>query len=122
MFHKYGSEFRRKNSEVNRKAESRKALSRHPDRKPLIVERSDRATVIPDLDRKKYLVPDDMRISQLVHVIRSRGNITPTQALFVFVDGGTLVSSSDTIESIYNKYKSSDGLLYITYCDEATFG
>jgi GABA(A) receptor-associated protein len=122
MFHNYRSEFRRKNSEVNRKAESRKALHRHPDRKPLIVERSDRATVIPDLDRKKYLVPDDMKISQLLHVIRSRGNITPAQALFVFVDGGTLVSSSDTIESIYSKYKSSDGLLYITYCDEATFG
>ncbi len=122
MFNYERSEFQRKNSEVNRKAESARVLRRHPDRKPLIVERSDRATVIPNLDRKKYLVPNDMRISQLVHVIRSRGSITPTQAVFVFVAGGKLVSSSDTIESIYNKYKSDDNLLYITYCDEATFG
>ena len=73
-------------------------------------------------DRKKYLVPNDMRISQLVHVIRSRGSISPTQAVFVFVNGGILVSSSDTIESIYDKYRSEDNMLYITYCDEATFG
>ena len=122
MFHYECSEFQRKNSEANRKAESAKVLRRHPDRKPLIVERSNRATVIPNLDRKKYLVPNDMRVSQLVHVIRSRGSISPTQAVFVFVDGGKLVSSSDTIESIYNKYKSNDNMLYITYCDEATFG
>ena len=122
MFQYDRSEFRRKHSEVARKAESAKALRRHPDRKPLIVERSNRATVIPDLDRKKYLVPNDMRISQLVHVIRSRGSISPTQAVFVFVNGGILVSSSDTIESVYDKYKSEDNMLYISYCDEATFG
>mgnify|MGYP001266880257 CR=1 FL=1 len=116
------SEFRRKHSAVDRKTESRKALRRHPDRKPLIVERSDRATVISELDRKKYLVPNEMRISQLMHVIRSRGNITPTQAVFIFVDNGILVSSSATIEEIYTKYKSDDDMLYVTYCDEATFG
>ena len=47
---------------------------------------------------------------------------SPETALYLYVDGKYLVTPSSTITTIYDKYKSDDGFLYITYANENTFG
>ena len=50
----------------------------------VIVERADK-TAIPDIDKKKYLVPADLTVGQFVYVIRKRIRVSPEQAIFMFV-------------------------------------
>lgn len=44
------------------------------------------------------------------------------EAIFVFVDDGVLAPMSTLISSLYNCYRDSDGILYMTYAAENTFG
>jgi GABA(A) receptor-associated protein len=50
----------------------------------VIVERADK-TDIPDIDKKKYLVPADLTVGQFVYVIRKRIKLSPEKAIFIFV-------------------------------------
>ncbi|KAI8006215.1 Autophagy-related protein 8C-like [Camellia lanceoleosa] len=52
-----------------RQAEATRIREKYPDRIPVIVERADRCD-IPDIDKKKYLVPADLTVGQFVYVVR----------------------------------------------------
>ena len=105
-----------------RKVEAKKALSKYSDRVPVIIERSERATIVPDIDRAKFLVPKDLHLSQLSAVIRSRAAIPTQHAIFLFVNDSVLASGSKTVGELYDTHSSECGLLFVTYCDESTFG
>lgn len=109
-----------KNNDDNRKIESQNILERYPDRIPIIVERHANSS-IADIDKKKYLVPNDLTMGQFMYVIRKRIKCPAEQAIFLFVDG-ILPTTSDIMSTVYNKYKNDDGFLYITYSGENTFG
>jgi GABA(A) receptor-associated protein len=100
--------------------ESRKIRSRFPDRIPVIIEKYNYSK-IEDIDKTKYLVPNDLSLAQLVYVIRKRIKLAPEKALFFFING-QIPTSSDLICNIYNTYKNDDGFLYIHYAEENTFG
>ena len=109
------------NSENNQKKnESKNILERYPDRIPIIVNKQENS-LIPDIDKKKYLVPEDLTMGQFMYVIRKRIKLDAEQAIFLFVNG-MLPSTSETMEKIYAKHKNEDGFLYITYSGENTFG
>tara|TARA_X000000950_G_C13449932_1_gene471482 strand:- start:98 stop:481 length:384 start_codon:yes stop_codon:yes gene_type:complete len=108
-------------SENNQKKnESKNILERYPDRIPIIVNKQENS-LIPDIDKKKYLVPEDLTIGQFLYVIRKRIKLDAEQAIFLFVNG-MLPSTSETMAKIYAKHKNEDGFLYITYSGENTFG
>ncbi|PWA98950.1 arogenate dehydratase [Artemisia annua] len=67
-----------------RQAESSRIRAKYPDRVPVIVERAEK-TDIPDIDKKKYLVPADLTIGQFVYVVRKRIKLSAEKAIFVFV-------------------------------------
>lgn len=54
-----------------RKTESLRILQKYPDRIPVICEKSDKSS-IQDIDKKKYLVPQDLTCGQFLYVIRKR--------------------------------------------------
>ncbi len=66
-----------------RKAEADRIRAKYPDRVPVICEKADRSD-IPDIDKKKYLVPADLTVGQFQYVIRKRIKLAPEKALFVF--------------------------------------
>jgi len=78
-------------------------------------------TGIANIDKNKYLVPQDLTIGQFVFVVRKRVALQPAQALFLFVDG-KIPASTATIASVYRDSKSDDGFLYVNYAGEDTFG
>ncbi len=101
--------------------ESATILKRHPDRVCVYLEKQPNCKTIPNLDKNKYLVPNSISVGQFTFVIRSRITLGPEQAIFLFVNN-TVISGNTTMSEVYNKHKSEDGFLYITYSGENCFG
>jgi len=93
---------------------------KYPDRIPVIAEKSEKSD-IPDIDKKKYLVPADLTMGQFVYVIRKRIKLPADQAIFIFVNN-TLPPAGAVMSSIYKDNQDEDGFLYVTYSGESTFG
>ncbi|KAF3633923.1 Autophagy-related protein 8C [Capsicum annuum] len=103
-----------------RRAEASRIREKYPDRIPVIVEKSERSD-IPNIDKKKYLVPADLTVGQFVYVIRKRIKLSAEKAIFIFVDN-VLPPTGAIMSSIYDEKKDEDGFLYVTYSGENTFG
>ena len=103
-----------------RLSESDKVLKKYPERIPVIVEPLIKDIV--NIDKNKYLVPNDLTIGQFLYVIRKRINLNSEEALYCFVGNNILPSTSSTVSTIYKDYKDEDGFLYIIYCSENAFG
>ena len=105
----------------DRFAESQRVLQKYPDRIPIICEKYKESSNIPDIDKKKYLVPMDLTFGQFIYVIRRRLNLRPEKAIFLFING-RIPSSASLIYHHYSSCKDKDGFLYITYSSENVFG
>eukprot|EP01134_Creolimax_fragrantissima_P000371 CFRG0371T1 len=103
-----------------RKLEANRIREKYPQRIPVIVERA-LTSEIEDVDKKKFLIPMDLTVGQFVYVIRKRIELTPEQAIFIFVNN-VMPSSSIGMDSLYKEHKDDDGFLYVTYSGENTFG
>ncbi|KAK9086221.1 hypothetical protein Syun_028615 [Stephania yunnanensis] len=86
----------------------------------VIVERY-ASSDLPEMEKKKFLVPRDMSMGQFIHIISSRLRLTPGKALFVFVNN-TLPQTASLMETLYDSLKDEDGFLYLCYSSEKTFG
>ena len=92
------------------------------DRVPVIVGRGELKNT-PMISKNKYLAPTDLTFGQFMQEIRKNiENTNSKVALFFFFNNNVLVPSSAPMLSLYNRYKSDDGFLYIVYCAENTFG
>ncbi|KAG2262267.1 hypothetical protein Bca4012_013087 [Brassica carinata] len=67
-----------------RQIEASRIRDKYPDRVPVIVEKAERSDV-PNIDKKKYLVPADLTVGQFVYVVRKRIKLSAEKAIFVFV-------------------------------------
>src|SRR6476620_1843239 len=74
--------FKEQFSNEARKSESQKIKLKYPDRVPTIVETSSNLVI----DKRKYLVPYDITLSQFMLIIRKRLKLTPEQAIFMFLN------------------------------------
>lgn len=112
--------FKQDHSLEYRTAEANKIKSKYPDRVPVIVEKVN-GSLVDDIDKRKYLVPNDITVAQFMWIIRKRINMPPEKALFLFIDK-VVPTSSMTMGEIYVDHKDQDGFLYIQYSGENTFG
>lgn len=103
-----------------RKAEATKIRQRFNNRIPIICERAEKSN-LPEIDKKKYLVPYDLTIGQFVYVIRKRIHLPAEKAIFIFVND-ILPPTAASMSSIYEEHKDEDGFLYVLYSSENTFG
>ncbi|KAK6932300.1 Autophagy protein Atg8 ubiquitin-like [Dillenia turbinata] len=95
-----------------RQAEASRIREKYPDRIPVIVEKAEKSG-IPDIDKKKYLVPADLTVGQI--------KLSAEKAIFVFVKN-ILPPTAAIMSAIYEENKDEDGFLYMTYSGENTFG
>jgi GABA(A) receptor-associated protein len=114
------SEFKKNYTFEERKGESERIMKKYEDRIPIIVERSVR-TDIPEIDKKKYLVPKDITVGQFVFIIRKRIKLSQEKAIFLFLNNN-IPPTSSLISELYGEQKEEDGFLYFTYAGENTFG
>ncbi|KAE9173157.1 hypothetical protein PF005_g26390 [Phytophthora fragariae] len=100
-------------------SEAQRIRFKYSDRIPVICEKADHSD-IPDIEKKKYLVPADLIVGQFVYVIRKRIKLSPEKAIFIFINN-VLPPTAVLMSNIYKEQKDSDGFLYITYSGENTF-
>lgn len=103
-----------------RKEEAQRITKKFTNRIPVICEKAEKSDV-PDIDKRKYLVPDDLTVGQFIYVIRKRIELPPEKAIFIFVNN-TLPPTASLMSAIYQEYRDKDDFLYVTYAGENTFG
>lgn len=87
---------------------------------PVICEKSSKSN-IKDIDKKKYLVPNDLTAGQFVYVIRKRLNLPAEQAIYLSVNG-SIPPTASLMSTLYAEKKDEDGFLYFDYVGENVFG
>nr|XP_004931347.2 uncharacterized protein LOC101746017 isoform X2 [Bombyx mori] len=107
---------------IIRKEEVMAIKSKFPTKIPLIVERYHKERNLPTLDKKKFLVPEDITMSQFLVIIRNRIRVKPNQALYLIINNRSMLSMSLTMAQAYENYGDEDGFLYITYASQEVFG
>lgn len=112
----YINEFRKQTLEERIKL-SEKIICKYNKRIPIIVDC--KKEII--LDKKKYIVPNDLTVSQFMYCLKKRIKLSSEQSIFLLCNNKLMINS-DLINNIYNKEKDTDGFLYIIICLENTFG
>lgn len=109
------------NDYLERIKKSQLILEKYPDRVPLIIKPSDSDRDAFPIDKSKYITPRDLTLLQLQQIIRKRIHFPPEKALFMFINN-KIYPITSMIGPVYDTNKDTDGFLYITYCQESTFG
>lgn len=110
-----------KSDHLERIKKSQVILEKYPDRVPVIIQPSKTDRDLYPIDKSKYITPRDLTLMQLQQIIRKRIRFPPEKALFMFVNN-KLYPITSLVGNIYDENKDSDGFLYVTYCQENTFG
>lgn len=101
--------------------ESTKIRIKYPNRVCVYLERLESSLTVPDIDKHKYLVPNDITMAQFIIIVRKRLNISPKKALFFYINN-TIIPGNTRMIDVNDKYKESDGFIYIKYTSENCFG
>lgn len=109
------------NDHLERVKKSQLILEKYPDRVPLIIQPSKNDRDSFPIDKSKYITPRDLTLLQLQQIIRKRIRFPAEKALFMFINN-KIYPITSIIGQVYDSNKDSDGFLYITYCQENTFG
>lgn len=134
-------EFKEEKAFDRRREEGERIRKKYPDRVPviktffkpfcfiflnvlhffqIIVEKAPKSR-ISDLDKRKYLVPNDLTVGQFYFLIRKRIQLRAEDALFFFVNN-QIPPTSATIGALYQEHADEDKFLYIAYSDESVYG
>lgn len=109
------------NDHLERVKKSQLILEKYPDRVPLIIQPSKNDRDSYPIDKSKYITPRDLTLLQLQQIIRKRIRFPAEKALFMFINN-KMYPITSVIGQVYDSNKDPDGFLYITYCQENTFG
>ena len=113
--------FKRKYEFQERRGESQRIVSKYPDKVPIICQRS--GDNLPEMDKHKFLVPNELTMGQFIYVIRKRMKLNPEIGLFCSVGENHIMPNNTLpISSCFLYHKDGDGFLYVTYSGENTFG
>ena len=104
--------------------ESTRIVGKYPDRVPVIVQKVEgtQGDAVANIDKHKFLVPNDLSAGQFIYVIRRRIKLDAVQALYLFCGEGTLPATNTMMSQLYQRHKDEDGFLYVSYAGENTFG
>ena len=116
--------FKEENPDVNqRKQRSDKIKRQFPDKIPVICEKDPHSKTLNDIDKTKYLVPNDLTVAQFSFMIMKRLQLDQKEAFFLLVNGQHSISGNTSLIDVYEKYKDEDdGYLYIAYASQLTWG
>ncbi len=95
-----------------------KLLKKYPEKVPVIFIPG---SGTPTIDKRKFLIPRDLLVSQLIYIIRQKIMLKAEQAIFLRF-GNNIPNTNSLLSEAYEMYKDENGMLYATYCTENTFG
>lgn len=97
---------------------------------------------LPQLDKTKYLVPQEITMSQFQMILRwaicssisyfskykffflsrNKMQLHPNRSMYLLVNERSMLSLSTTIAEVYYEFAQADGYLYVTYASQEVFG
>jgi len=107
--------------------EATRIREKYPDRIPVICERSPYSTGIPEMKKKKFIVPGSMLCGEFKYMIHKNlsqaltGHRGAEQTIYIFLNG-LAPKTSAPLSELYEKFRADDGFLYIKYGAENTLG
>jgi GABA(A) receptor-associated protein len=112
--------FKTEFSFIARQQESNRIRTKYPERIPIICEKVNQATK-NELDKKKYLVTNELTCGQFLYIIRKRMQLPAEKALFLFIKG-IIPPIHTTLNELDDRHRDDDGFLYLSYSEENVFG
>lgn len=112
----------RNNKTASRKEEVAVIRAKFPNKVPVIVDRFRKEMSLPQMDKTKFLVPQEITMSQFVTIIRNRMQLGSTQAFYLLVNNRSMLSLSKTMAEVYSEHQDDDGFLHVTYASQEVFG
>ena len=70
----------------------------------------------------RFLIPNDFQAIQFHAIIRKRMNLGKETAITLFVNGKKILTSDSMMTDVYERSKSPDGFLYVTFREGDHFG
>ncbi|XP_004283539.2 microtubule-associated proteins 1A/1B light chain 3C [Orcinus orca] len=110
--------FKQRKSSATRREEVVGILVKFPGKIPVTVERYPREKLLPSLDKTKFLVTQELTMTQFLSVIRSRMVLGATESFYLLVNNKNFGSMNVTMAEIYRDYKDEDGFVYMTYASQ----
>jgi GABA(A) receptor-associated protein len=101
-----------------RMKQSSNILTKYKESIPIYI---DFTNLSKPIEKSKFVIPNGFSIGQLLTAIRMKMNLSPSCALFIFINN-RLVPVTSTISTIYESNKDEDGFLYVCCSEENTFG
>lgn len=114
------SEYKELNTFEDRYNESDRIKKKYPDKIPIILEKY-KSLKLENIKKNKYLVPEDLTVSQFLFVIRKKINLSSEESIYLFCNN-TLLCANSMFYDLYEKYRDDDNFLYLFYDSENTFG
>jgi len=114
--------FKQRKSFALRRDEVGQIRSKFPNKVPVIVEKYAKEKSLCQMDKTKFLVPQELTMSQFVTIIRNRMSLNANQAFYLLVNNRSIASMSMTLAEIYNEERDEDGFLYMSYASQEMFG
>ena len=111
-------------SHEQRKDLAEKVKMRYPGRLPIICEPHDTEDESVEIDKNKFLCPSQLTMGQFVSVLKSRmKKIRPSEAIYLYIgEKQTIPANTMTVQEAHDKHGEEDGLIYIKFAKENTFG
>ncbi|XP_054663847.1 microtubule-associated proteins 1A/1B light chain 3C-like isoform X1 [Grus americana] len=88
----------------------------------VVVERYQKEKTLPPLNRTKFLVSQDLPLSQFAVTLRTRLCLASSQTFYLLVNNKGLPNMAVTMQELYRDNKDEDGFLYLTYASQEMFG
>jgi len=114
--YEYITKFKRQKVEERIKI-SQKIMSKYPQRVPIIVDYKKEI----NLDKNKYIVPNNLTVGQFMYILQKRIQLKHEQSIFLLCNN-ELIFNTELIQNLFNRHRDYDGFLYIIISLENTFG
>lgn len=111
-----------KNPDVEeRKRRCKKALEKHPDKIPCIVEYTSDFPEANRWKKTKFLVHRGNTLGVFMNYIRVGMSVEPSEGVFLLINN-SMPKLSDDLGSIYERHKKDDDMVYFVVSKENVFG
>jgi GABA(A) receptor-associated protein len=116
-------------SERDAQAEARRILAKYPDRLPVVLRAGRRRGTEGPEGPLKFLAPRSMPVGEFKYVVHKHMKAQQSMekeplassTIYLLV-GRNALQTGEVMESVYERYKSEDGFIYMTWNYENTLG